>query len=142
MPEVDEIEALAAAYRQAVRAKDSERLSALYDADIRVFDTWGRLPFEGLAAWRLNLDRWLNSLDDAESIEVAFDGVQTSRRGDMGCLHARVTYSALNEAGEIVRWMHNRLSWVVAKSADGWTIVHEHTSVPIGPDSKGILQEE
>src|ERR1700744_3212470 len=101
MPEMDEIEALTVAYRQAVKARDPQRLSALYDADVRVFDTWGRQPFEGLAAWRLNLDGWLNSLDDDKSVEVAFDGVQTSSRGDMGCLHARVTYSALNEAGEI-----------------------------------------
>ena len=38
--------------------------------------------------------------------------------------------------------MHNRLSWVVVKGADGWRVTYEHTSVPIGPDLKGVLQGE
>lgn len=140
MPEADEILALADAYREAVRAKDPERLAALYDADVRVFDTWGDRPFEGLAAWRVNLDGWLTSLGDDESVEVSFGGVRISSHGEMGCLHALVTYRALNAAGEVVRWMDNRLSWVVVRSQHGWTIAHEHTSVPIGPDLQGVLQ--
>ncbi|WP_332772474.1 YybH family protein [Phenylobacterium sp.] len=142
MSEFDEIEALARTYAEAVLAKDPVRLSALYEADIRVFDTWGRKPFDGLGAWRANLDNWLNSLRDDDSVQVSFNNVQISSREAMGCLHALVTYAALNRTGETVRSMQNRLSWVVARSASGWTIIHEHTSVPIGPDLKGMLQLE
>ena len=142
MPGVDEIAALTGAYVEAVRAKDARRLAALYDADVRVFDTWGRQPFEGLVAWSTSLDEWLNSLDDDESVQVLFNDVRTFALGEMGCLQALVTYAALNRVGEIVRSMENRLSWVVTKSADGWVVAHEHTSVPIGPDLKGILQRE
>jgi len=137
---IDEIAALPRAYAEAVSAKDPARLAALYERDVRVFDTWGRTPFDGLAAWRANLDEWLNSLSDDESVQVSFSDVQISSREAMGCLHALVTYAALSRTGETMRSMQNRLSWVVAKSASGWRVVHEHTSVPIGPDLKGLLQ--
>ena len=140
MDEVDEIAALMTAYSRAVGAKEAGALSALYDDEVRVFDTWGRRPFDGLAAWRRNLEGWLNGLGDDERVVVAFHETHIVRRGDMGCLHARVTYSAVSPAGAVARWMHNRLSWVLTKSGTGWRIVHEHTSAPIGPDLKGILQ--
>lgn len=142
MSEFDEIQALAKTYAAAVLAKDPVRLAALYEGDIRVFDTWSPKPFDGLGAWRANLDNWLNSLSDNESVQVTFSNVRISSREAMGCLHALVNYAALNRKGEVVRSMQNRLSWVVARSSSGWAIIHEHTSVPIGPDLKGMLQPE
>jgi uncharacterized protein (TIGR02246 family) len=142
MSEFDEIEALTRTYAEAVLAKDPVRLAALYEGDIRVFGTWSRKPFDGLGAWRANLDNWLNSLSDDESVQVSFNNVQIFSREAMGCLNALVTYAALNRTGETVRSMQNRLSWVVVRSVSGWTIIHEHTSVPVGPDLKGILQPE
>lgn len=142
MSKFDEIEALTRTYVEAVLAKDPVRLAALYEEDIRVFDTWSRKPFDGLKEWRANLDDWLNSLGDNDSVQVSFSNVQISSRETMGCLHALVTYAALNRTGVTLRSMQNRLSWVVARSASGWTIIHEHTSVPIGPDLKGMLQPE
>jgi len=142
MPGLDEIEALTGAYGEAVAAKDPARLAALYADEVRVFDTWGRRPFDGLAAWRVNLDEWLMSLGEHERVQASFREIQTSHRGKMGCLHALVIYAALNPAGEVLRSMQNRLTWVVAKTAKGWVIVHEHTSVRIGPDLKGVLQPD
>jgi uncharacterized protein (TIGR02246 family) len=142
MPGTREIADLTKAYSEAVLAKDPARLAALYSPDIRVFDTWGRRPFEGPAAWRSNLDGWLNSLGDQESVQVSFNNVQIAGDEKFGCLHALVTYAALNRAGEVMRSMQNRLSWVVVKAANGWTILHEHTSVAIGSDLKGILRPD
>lgn len=142
MPGTDEIADLPKAYGEAVRAKDPARLAELYDAGVRVFDAWGRRPFEGLGAWRANLDEWLNGLGDDESVEVSFREVEVSGRESLGGLHALVTYAALNRAGETVRSMQNRLTWLVVKKEGGWTILHEHTSVAIGPDLKGVLQPD
>ena len=75
-------------------------------------------------------------------VEAVFDAVHISSLGDMGALHARVAYRATGPTGETLRWMHNRLSWVVVRFPDGWRVTHEHTSVPIGPDLKGVLQGE
>ena len=138
----DEITALAQAYREAVRDKDWRRLATLYAADVQVFDAWGVKPYAGLSAWRGNLESWLTGLAVDERVEAVFDDLHVTRRGDMGALHARVTYRAMGPTGETLRWMHNRLSWVVVKGAEGWRVTHEHTSVPIGPDLKGVLQGE
>jgi uncharacterized protein (TIGR02246 family) len=138
----DEIAALAKAYSNAVRDKDWRRLAGLYAEGLRVFDAWGLKPYEGLSAWRNNLESWLTGLAADERVEAVFDEPHVTRLGDMGALHARVTYRAVTPTGETLRWMHNRLSWVVVRSKDGWRVIHEHTSVPIGPDLKGVLQGE
>lgn len=134
-----EIGTLAKTYAEAVWAKDPQKLAALYGKDVRVFDTWVRHPLEGRQAWRVKLDEWLMALDTEEHVKASFDELLILRGADMGCLTALVTYASLNNTGETLRSMQNRLSWIVAKSEAGWTIVHEHTSVPIGPDLSGIL---
>ncbi len=139
---MDEIGAFTRAYGEAVYAKDPGRLASLYDTDIRVFDAWGQRPMERLAAWRASLDQWLQSLSDEERVQVSFNDVEILRRGEMACLHARVTYAAVNTKDEVLRSMQNRLSWVLTWSPRGWAIVHEHTSVPIGPDLQGILHPQ
>ena len=85
----DEIIALAQAYSDAVRDKDVRRLAEIYAEDVQVFDAWGLKPFEGLAAWRNNLESWLNGLAADERVEAVFDAVHISSLGDMGALHAR-----------------------------------------------------
>ncbi len=139
---MEEIAALTFTYVDAVRDKDGRRLAGIYAEDVQVFDTWGLKPFEGLAAWRNNLESWLNGLAADERVEAVFEDLQVIRRGDLGALHARVAYRATGPTGETLRWMHNRLSWVVVRFPDGWRVTHEHTSVPIGSDLKGVLQGE
>ena len=138
----DDITALAHAYSDAVRDKDWRRLAGLYAEGVQVFDTWGVKPFEGLSAWRDNLESWLTGVAAGEQVEAVFDDLHVTRLGDMGALQARGTYRAIGPTGERLRWMHNRLSWVVVRFPDGWRVTHAHTSVPIGPDLKGVLQGE
>jgi len=90
----DEITALAKAYSDAVRDKDWRRLATLYAADVQVFDAWGVKPYAGLSAWRGNLESWLTGLAVDERVEAVFDDLHVTRLGDMGALHARVTYRA------------------------------------------------
>ncbi len=140
MSQSNEISALARNYTEAVLAKDAQRLAALYGANVRVFDAWGSRPYIGLPAWRVALDGWLTSLDEEERVQASFNDVDILSQSETGWLTALVTYAALNRTGETVRWMQNRLSWAVARSDSGWMIVHEHSSVPVGPDLKGVLQ--
>ena len=66
-------------YADAVLLKNPGDLALLYAAEIRVFDAWDSWSFEGIEAWRDNLQNWLGSLG-SEQVEVDFDDVQ--KHGD------------------------------------------------------------
>ena len=53
-----------------------------------------------------------------------------------------MVYAAIDPKGTELRSMQNRLTWVLKPEGDGWKIPHEHTSVPLGPDLKGLLARE
>ena len=127
-------------YRSAVLAKDVTTFMRLYDPRVRVFDVWGEWSYEGLAAWQRAVEGWFTSLG-SERVRVEFDEVATQVWGDGALLSAVVTYVALSAAGEPLRSMQNRLSWVLRTSGHVLRIVHEHSSAPIGfEDQKAILQ--
>ena len=100
-----------------------------------------RLTREILGAWRPNLDDWLGSLGENRD-RVSFDDVRTVVRGDMGFLTAIVTYAAVNPAGETLRSLQDRLTWVLVRGGDGWLIAHQHTSFPTGEGLKAILRRD
>jgi ketosteroid isomerase-like protein len=127
-------------YCSAVLAKDAEALLRLYDPAARVFDAWGIWSYGGAPAWRAAVDGWFTSLG-SERVQVRFDEVQTWIDGDMAGLSAIVTYAAVDAAGQPLREMQNRLSWVLQTRGHVLRIVHEHSSAPIGfDDQKAILK--
>ena len=128
-------------YASAVRAKDAEAFHGLYHPGARVFDTWGVWSYEGEAARRKVIEEWFGSLG-VERVAVTFDRVQTAVTSDLAVLTARVVYAAVSPAGAELRSMQNRLSWVLKPDGDGWKIIHEHTSAPLGHDLKGLLARE
>jgi uncharacterized protein (TIGR02246 family) len=130
---------LLAAYAAAVRAKDVDAFLALYDPDVRIFDTWGTWVHDGADAWRAAVEAWFGSLGE-ERVRVDFDAVQSW--GDAQCRVASATgtYTALSPTGERLRSMQNRITWALRLGPGGARIAHEHTSVPLGDGLKGILQ--
>ena len=74
---------------------------------------------------------------------MTIDRIRTVVVHDLATLSARATYAAISAAGEELRAMQNRLTWVLGIEEGAWKIVHEHTSVPIGfKDLKGLLHPE
>ena len=140
MSESEQIEQMLDAYRRAVRAKDVDAFVALYDDDVRVFDTWGLWSYEGLAAWRAMATEWFGSLGD-EQVGVDHSDVQTVIGDGVAVVHAYTRFAGLSAEGEELRAMENRLTWALRKTGDGaWKVVHEHTSAPVGfEDGKAIL---
>lgn len=126
-----EIEQLPAAYAAAVGAKDVDAFAALYAEDVRVFDLWESWSVEGLAAWRANAVEWFGSLGD-ERVAVEFDEVRVGE----GSVSAFVTYRGLSAAGEELRSMQGRHTWVLERRGAGWQVVHEHSSAPVSFDGK------
>ena len=53
----------------------------------------------------------------------------------MALMDAFVTFRAVSADDRPLRAMDSRLSWVLMAGRDGWKIVHEHTSVPLDPQS-------
>ena len=128
-------------YQRAVHEKDVAAFLALYHPAARVFDTWGVWSYEGEPDRRKVIEQWFSSLGD-ERVSVTFDRLQATVTGDQASLTARVIYAAISAAGVELRSMQNRLTWVLKPEGGTWKIIHEHTSVPIGPDLKGILARD
>jgi ketosteroid isomerase-like protein len=129
-----------AAYREAVRAKDVDAFSALYDPDIHVFDMWGTWSIRGLPAWRELAANWFSSLG-VERVAVTYDGDSSAVTGDLAIGHAVLTYTAIGPDGARIRSLSNRATMALRRTGDSWKIFHEHTSAPIDHQTlQAILQ--
>ena len=127
-------------YQSAVLAKNAETFMHLYDADVRVFDTWGVWSYEGAEAWRIAVEGWFSSLGN-ETVRVTFEDVSVITHSDVACVSAFARYAGISAQGEELRSMQNRLTWVLRTRGHVLRIVHEHTSAPIGfEDTKAIMQ--
>jgi uncharacterized protein (TIGR02246 family) len=135
------MEQMLEAYAAAVRAKDVDAFVGLYADDVRNFDLWTRWSYDDRDAWRAMVAEWFGSLGDDEVVEVEFDEVRTQAGENVAALSAFTTYRAVSAAGEELRSMNNRLTWVLRKNGDGtWRIAHEHTSAPAGDEGKVQLR--
>ena len=107
----------------------------------RIFDTWSDWSYESSSARLSAIQSWFGSLGE-ERVRVRFDEVKTVALGDMACVTAFVMYAAESPKGEILRSMQNRLTWALRPGDGGVKIIHEHTSVPIDQELKGMLNRE
>jgi uncharacterized protein (TIGR02246 family) len=134
-----EISGLFEAYKTAVFRKDVEGFLALFDQDIRVFDMWA-WEYDGPGAWREMVNGWFGSLGSDRDV-VTFDDIRIRESGDIGVASAFARFTAVSPEGKELRFLENRLTWVVRKKDGGWKIVHEHTSGPVdGATMKVRLQ--
>lgn len=121
--------ALLAAYQAAVYTKDVDAFAALYDDDVRIFDTWGRWSHDGLAAWRAMAVDWFASLG-TERVRVDIDALQCDGGADWAVGHAFLRFTAVSEQGEVLRSLDNRITLVLRQRGGRWKVVHEHGSSP------------
>ncbi|MGH2933149.1 MAG: YybH family protein [Gaiellaceae bacterium] len=133
------IEDVVQAYTAAVHGKDADAFAALYADDTRNFDMWGGFSYEGAAAVRGMAADWFASVG-TDQIRVEFQDVRETVGGDVAVAHAFIGFAGLSAEGEELRSMTNRVTWGLRRTPDGWKIVHEHTSVPLGEDGKGVFQ--
>lgn len=117
-------------YQAAVWAKDVDAFVALYERDTVVFDMWGAWSHNGIASWRAVVEGWFGSLG-RERVIVDFSDAQTIAAAELAVVHAFANYKAVDADGLELRSMDNRLTMTLRLQADGWKIVHQHTSSPI-----------
>lgn len=129
-------------YKSAVLAKNAETFMHLYDADVRVFDTWGIWSYEGASAWRVAVEGWFSSLG-SETVRVSFEDVIIAAESGFASMTAFARYAAVSAQGQELRAMHNRITWVLKSRGHVLRIVHEHTSAPIGfEDTKAMFMRD
>lgn len=123
------------AYAEAVLAKQADALAALYHPQAVLFDAWDVWSGAGRAAVQAMAQNWFASLGE-DRVAVTFSPMQRTIGADVAAAAAFVTYTALTATGERLRSQVNRISVVLRREADAWLVVHEHTSVPVGFESK------
>lgn len=128
--EADPVTQALDAYAAAVYAKDVDAFVAIYADDVHIFDSWGQWEYSGIDAWRDMATGWFGSLGD-ERVQVTFADVGSAVGDTAAVGHAAVTFTAVSPAGERLRSTTNRMTVGLEKRNGSWTIVHEHTSLPI-----------
>jgi ketosteroid isomerase-like protein len=137
---MEAIESLFGTYKNSVFQKDVETFVSIFDEKVRIFDMWQRWSYDGLSDWREMVENWFDSLAENKDI-VEFNDIQIQSTGEMSVATAFVKFTAVSEKGEELRYLENRITWVVQKKKNGWKIIHQHTSGPIDFQTmKVILQ--
>jgi uncharacterized protein (TIGR02246 family) len=126
---MQDIQSLFDRYKQAVFQKDADAFLSLFDENVRVFDMWA-WSYDGLAAWREMVTGWFANLG-ADRDVVTFDDLRIQQSGDMAVVGAIARFAAVSEKGDELRFLQNRLTWVMQRKEGTWKIIHEHTSGPV-----------
>jgi ketosteroid isomerase-like protein len=133
------------AFSDAVYRKDVEAYLDLYDDNVVVFDMWQEWTYDGLPAWRAMVSGWFSGLGTDRDV-VTFRDTKIENAGELGYVTAVARFAAVSETGEELRFLDNRLTWVIRRSgASGasWKIIHQHTSGPIDFNTmKVVLKKE
>jgi uncharacterized protein (TIGR02246 family) len=122
-----EIQTLIETYRQAVMAKDVEKVMALYATDIVSFDAVKALQFNGKAAYRAHWEECMAMCPGPHIFEFHEMSIVPSQ--DIAFAHWLAHCGGTNDKGETQAcWM--RVTACYRNVGGQWRIVHEHWSAP------------
>lgn len=133
-----ELQQLLTTYKNAVYQKDLEAFVSIFDDNIRVFDMWEKWSYRGIAEWKEMTKGWFDSLGKNRDL-VTFNDVEIQTGEEISVLSAIVKFTAESESGEELRFLENRLTWVVQKKENAWKIIHQHTSGPIDFETMKVI---
>ena len=125
-------------YKAAVNAKDVDTFVSLYDQDVVVSDMWGEWSYTGVEAWRRIVTDWFGLLA-SERVVVEFTNAQVITEQSIAVVHTFVTFKGISAAGEALRAMQNRFTWVLKNSGGVWKILHEHSSAPVDFETSNVI---
>jgi ketosteroid isomerase-like protein len=135
---MNEIHELFERYSKAVFQKDIEEFISLFDDEVIVFDMWQHWSFNGLDSWREMVKGWFSSLGENRDV-ITFDSVQIHTSGELAYAGSFVRFAAVSEQGVELRFLENRLTWVLQKKGQTWKIIHQHTSGPIDFNTMKVI---
>jgi ketosteroid isomerase-like protein len=122
-----ELAALVRARVAAVAAKDVETLVAQYAGDVALFDAVGPLADRGADVERARLETWFGAYRTEiglriRDLEVVVDGSVAFAHY---LFHVEGT---MHNGADVAMWVRSTIGF--RELAEGWRIVHEHSSVP------------
>lgn len=123
-----EVRDLLGTWSEAIRAKDLERLMALYAPDIVYFDVVPPLRYAGTDALRRDFARWLGGWQSPIGVEVRDLNILASDDVAVAFMLHR-TSGTLRDGREVDYWV--RATVCCRRSEHGWSIAHEHVSLPV-----------
>lgn len=143
--DLTEVQAVLANYKSAVQEKDVEKFLSGYAPDIHIYDCWMSWESKGIASWKETVSGWFSELRaEGVLLKVNFHDVVIEESSSLAFVHCAVTYAGhKEETDEKLREMTNRFTFGLKKVEDSWLITHEHSSLPINPETgKGIFDSK
>jgi uncharacterized protein (TIGR02246 family) len=133
-----DVQTLLESWSGATRNKDIDRLMSLYAPDAIYFDIVPPLRFTGTAEIRRNFLRWFDTWQSSIGVELREVNILAS--GDVATafmLHR--TSGTLKDGREVDYWVRATLG--CQRSDRGWSIKHEHISVPVDLKTGRVLMD-
>jgi len=123
-----EVRALLHSRSEGIRARDIERLMAVYSSDIVYFDLVPPLQYAGSTALRARFLDWFGRWDT--SIGQELRDVNILESGDVAWAHMLIRTSGTQKNGhEVGYWVRTTNGF--RRSNHKWLIAHEHVSLPV-----------
>lgn len=117
---------------EAIRIKDIDRLMALYSPDIVYFDLVPPLQYVGSAALRGRFSQWFDAWRSSIGLEIR--DLTIVADGDVAAAFMLLRASGTLKNGlEVGYWV--RASNTFRRLHHGWSITHEHVSLPVDLES-------
>jgi ketosteroid isomerase-like protein len=125
-----EVRALLESQSEAMRAKDIDRLMALYSPDVIYFDVVPPLQYAGVVELRGRFLQWFDGWKGSIGMEIRDLNIVGS--GDIAVAHwfSRAS-GTLKNGDEVGSWV--RATSCCQRSNHKWLITHEHVSWPVDP---------
>ncbi|WP_404447916.1 nuclear transport factor 2 family protein [Sutcliffiella horikoshii] len=140
---VSNVDGVLEKYKQAIYEKDVESFLAIYDADVHIYDCWGKWESKGISLWRENVVNWFGAMrEEGELLKVDVSDVTIEENTNLAFVHCAITFAAYNEKSEEkLRQITNRFTFGLKKINESWLITHEHSSLPIDMETgKGMFE--
>lgn len=134
----DEVYQTLESFAEAIREGDLEHIMSFYSDDIIAYDMMPPLEFSGKDKYKKS---WQEYFINYFKFPVNFDYEKQkfTIEGDVAFTHALIHMSGEPKNGEEEKmdmWMRN--TTCLKKDGDKWLITHEHNSIPIDKEMKGL----
>lgn len=129
-------------YQTSIIERDVGKFLRSYSEKINMYDCWGKWECNGLLEWRKSVESWFEELSqEGVDLKVTFSDMSIEEGESVAFAKCAITFSAYAQSSsEKLRQITNRFTFGLCKVNESWQIVHEHSSLPIDPDTgKGMF---